>query len=285
MSNSKKNYSLTLTDIITLIVLGLFPIWKIFNIEADFPAFVFILPLVIYIVEEILLHKKTFKQIITQGGKKFMGLLLILVIPGFIYLFISKAENNFMTLSFVGPKEHVIPDFSFVNQNNEIITNDDYRGNIYVANFFFTTCPTICPIMTYNMRIVQQRLSVYPNIKFLSHSIDPLNDTPERLLDYANEMRANLLNWNFVTGEKESIYNIAKEYFVNAVEDSLAPGGFFHSEYFVLVDKEGKIRSGVDKEGNIVGVYDGTKDTDIKDLIDDVKVLMAEYKRPKKDEK
>ena len=89
MSNSKKNYSLTLTDIITLIVLGLFPIWKIFNIEADFPAFVFILPLVIYIVEEILLNKKTFKQIITEGGKKFMGLLLILVIPGFIYLFIS----------------------------------------------------------------------------------------------------------------------------------------------------------------------------------------------------
>ena len=285
MSNSKKNYSLTLTDIITLIVLGLFPIWKIFNIEADFPAFVFILPLVIYIVEEILLNKKTFKQIISEGGKKFTGLLLILVIPGFIYLFISKAENNFMTLSFVGPKEHVIPDFSFVNQNNEIITNDDYRGNIYVANFFFTTCPTICPIMTYNMRIVQQRLSVYPNIKFLSHSIDPKNDTPERLLDYANEMRANLMNWNFVTGEKESIYDIAKEYFVNAVEDSLAPGGFFHSEYFVLVDKEGKIRSGVDKEGNIVGVYDGTKDTDIKDLINDVKVLMAEYKRPKKDEK
>ena len=88
---------------------------------------------------------------------------------------------------------------------------------------------------------LQQRLSVYPNIKFLSHSIDPLNDTPERLLDYANEMRANLLNWNFVTGEKESIYNIAKEYFVNAVEDSLAPGGFFHSEYFVLVDKEGNL--------------------------------------------
>ena len=215
---------------------------------------------------------------------KWIGLSLLLIIPSFIYLFISKADNNFMKLSFVGPENHVIPDFSFVNQNNELITNDDYRGNIYVANFFFTSCPTICPIMTYNMRIVQQRLSVYPNIKFLSHSIDPKNDTPERLLDYANEMRANLMNWNFVTGEKESIYNIAKEYFVNAVEDSLAPGGFFHSEYFVLVDKEGKIRSGIDKEGNIVGVYDGTKDTDIKDLIDDVKVLMAEYKRPKKDE-
>ena len=121
MSNSKKNYSLTLTDIITLIVLGLFPVWKIFNINADFPVFVFVLPIVIYIAEEIVLNKKTLKQIISEGGKKFMGLLLILVIPGFIYLFISKADNNFMTLSFVGPKEHVIPDFSFVNQNNEQI--------------------------------------------------------------------------------------------------------------------------------------------------------------------
>ena len=83
---------------------------------------------------------KTLKQIISEGGKKFMGLLLILVIPGFIYLFISKADNNFMTLSFVGPKEHVIPDFSFVNQNNELITNDDYRGNIYVANFYRRRC-------------------------------------------------------------------------------------------------------------------------------------------------
>ena len=99
---------------------------------------------------------------------KWIGLSLLLIIPSFIYLFISKADNNFMKLSFVGPENHVIPDFSFVNQNNEIITNDDYRGNIYVANFFFTTCPTICPIMTYNMRIVQQRLSVYPKIKFLS---------------------------------------------------------------------------------------------------------------------
>ena len=170
---------------------------------------------------------------------KWIGLSLLLIIPSFIYLFISKADNNFMKLSFVGPENHVIPEFSFVNQNNEIITNDDYRGNIYVANFFFTSCPTICPIMTYNMRIVQQRLSVYPNIKFLSHSIDPINDTPERLLDYANEMRANLMNWNFVTGEKESIYNIAKEYFVNVVEDSLALVDFFtQSILFWLIKKE-----------------------------------------------
>ena len=215
---------------------------------------------------------------------KWIGLFLLLVIPSFIYLFISKADNNFMKLQFVS-HEKVIPNFSFINQNSDTITKKDYEGKIYVANFFFTTCPTICPRMTYNMRIVQQRLSVYPNIMFLSHSIDPINDTPDKLLTYANEMRANLSNWNFVTGDKDEIYKMAKFYLVNAVEDSLAPGGFFHSEYFVLVDKEGKIRSGVDNNGNIVGVYDGTNDIEIKDLINDIKVLMAEYKRPKKDEK
>jgi len=87
---------------------------------------------------------------------KWIGLSLLLIIPSFIYLFISKAENNFMKLSFVGPENHVIPEFSFVNQNNEIITNDDYRGNIYVANFFFTSCGTVCPKMASNLLKIQK---------------------------------------------------------------------------------------------------------------------------------
>jgi len=91
-----------------------------------------------------------------------------------------------------------------------------------------------------------------------------------------------LENWDFVTGKKEDIYNIAKSYFVNVSPDSLAPGGFLHSEYFVLIDKEGRIRSGIDKSGNVVGVYDGTNEAQMKDLIKDVKVLMAEYHRPPK---
>ena len=138
------------------------------------------------------------------------------------------------------------------------------------------------------MAYVQSKLSVYPNIKFLSHTVDPLNDTPERLLNYVNDLKGknvniSLDNWDFVTGDKDELYAIAQSYFVNVSADSLAPGGFLHSEYFVLIDKEGRIRSGIDKQKNVVGVYDGTNDAQMKDLVNDVKVLMAEYKRPTKD--
>jgi protein SCO1/2 len=108
------------------------------------------------------------------------------------------------------------------------------------------------------------------------------------MLEYINTLQAkniniSLSNWDFVTGEKDELYKLAKSYFVNVSMDSLAPGGFLHSEYFILVDKEGRVRSGIDSEGNVVGVYDGTNDAQMKDLINDVKVLMAEYKRPTKD--
>ena len=128
------------------------------------------------------------------------------------------------------------------------------------------------------MRYIQQELRVYPNIKFLSHTVDPLNDTPEKLLQYAIKMRADLSNWNFVTGSKQDLYNIASKYLVSVREDISAEGGFLHSESFILIDKEGRIRSGTDP----IGVYDGTKDLDIKHLVEDIKVLMAEYKKPKK---
>jgi len=139
--------------------------------------------------------------------------------------------------------------------------------------------------MTKNMAYVQSKLRVYPNIRFLSHTVDPLNDTPERMLDYVNNLKSkniniSLLNWDFVTGDKNEIYEIASSYFVNVSPDSLAPGGFLHSEYFVIIDKQGRVRSGIDKNNNVVGVYDGTNDAQMKDLISDIKVLLAEYKRP-----
>tara|TARA_B100000401_G_C52671985_1_gene655384 strand:- start:537 stop:956 length:420 start_codon:yes stop_codon:yes gene_type:complete len=138
------------------------------------------------------------------------------------------------------------------------------------------------------MSYLQKELSVYPNIRFLSHSVDPVNDTPYKLRLYIEMMKQKYIsidtqNWDLVTGEKSEIYDIAKSYFVNVSEDSIAPGGFLHSEYFVLIDKEGRIRSGVDQYNNVVGVYDGTNEIHIKNLVNDIKVLMAEYKRPKKD--
>lgn len=218
---------------------------------------------------------------------------LLLVAPPIIYSYVTKGYNNFIKLDIVGEKNpdtgeyHKILEFSFINQNNEIVNNKDMDSNIYIADFFFTNCPSICPIMTKNMAYIQKKLSVYPNIKFLSHTVDPKNDTPERFVEYIDEMKKNnisinLDNWDFVTGEKDDIYNIARSYFVNVSMDSLAPGGFLHSEYFVLVDKEGRVRSGIDKNGNVVGVYDGTNEAQLRDLVNDVKVLMAEYKRPKR---
>ena len=141
--------------------------------------------------------------------------------------------------------------------------------------------------MTKNMAYIQNKLSVYPNLRFLSHTVNPDTDTPDRFLEYIEEMKQNnidvdLKNWDFLTGEKDDIYEVAKSYFVNVSPDSLAPGGFLHSEYFILIDKEGRVRSGIDKNGNVLGVYDGTKEVQMKDLVNDVKVLMAEYKRPKK---
>jgi len=218
---------------------------------------------------------------------------LLLVAPPIIYSYVTKGYNNFIKLDIVGEKnpdtgeDHKISEFSFINQNNEIVNNKDMDSNIYIADFFFTNCPSICPIMTKNMAYIQKKLSVYPNIKFLSHTVDPKNDNPERFVEYIDEMKKNnisinLDNWDFVTGEKNDIYNIARSYFVNVSMDSLAPGGFLHSEYFVLVDKEGRVRSGIDKNGNVVGVYDGTNEAQLRDLVNDVKVLMAEYKRPKR---
>lgn len=233
------------------------------------------------------------------------------VLPFLIYTYISKGENGFVKLAVIGPEGHTIPDFSFINQNNMPITQDDYKNQIYVANFIFTSCPTICPTMTMNMRYIQEKLSIYPNIKFLSHTVNPEYDSPEKLKQYAQKMRIDEHNFNFVTGEKDEIYKIAESYFVNVAKDSLAPGGFLHSEYLVLIDKEGRVRSGYSNficnkcghssknakincancnekgsyVGNAVGSYDGTKDSVIKELINDIKVLMAEYHEDVKAEK
>lgn len=243
--------------------------------------------------------------------KKFAILFVLLVLPYLMYNYISKGENSFVKLAVIGTDNHKIPAFSFVNQDSVKVTNADYDDNIYIANFIFTTCPTICPTMTYNMRYVQKKLSIYPNIKFLSHTVNPKNDTPARLNEYAKKMKLDLSNWNLVTGDKDEIYTIAESYYVNASKDSLAPGGFLHSQYFILVDKQGRVRSGYSnfvckfcgdssnkakiacpscrKEkalvGNPVGSYDGTQDYVIKDLIKDVKTLLAEYHKDAKAER
>ena len=222
--------------------------------------------------------------------EKITLLFLLLVLPAIMYFYLTRGYNNFIKLEIIGEADYSIDDFSFINQDNDTITKDSLLGSIYVANFFFTSCPSICPTMTRNMSYLQDKLSVYPNIRFLSHTVDPDNDTPEKLVKYVDLMQQknisiDLSNWDFVTGDKDKLYESAANYFVNASVDSLAPGGFLHSEYFVLIDKQGRVRSGIDINGNIVGAYDGTNEVQMKDLINDINVLMAEYKRPLKDAK
>lgn len=222
--------------------------------------------------------------------EKITLLFLLLVLPAIMYFYLTRGYNNFIKLEIIGEADYSIDDFSFINQDNDTITKDSLLGSIYVANFFFTSCPTICPTMTRNMSYLQDKLSVYPNIRFLSHTVDPDNDTPEKLVNYVDLMQQkniniDLSNWDFVTGDKDKLYESAANYFVNASVDSLAPGGFLHSEYFILIDKQGRVRSGIDINGNVVGAYDGTNEVQMKDLINDINVLMAEYKRPLKDAK
>lgn len=213
-------------------------------------------------------------------------LLAVLILPSAIYIALTTGKHNFVHLPIVGPQEegsyHTIPDFAFINQNGDTITQEDYKGHVYVANFVFTTCPTICPVMTHQMKRVQERFEQYDDFMILSHTVNPDYDRPEVLMAYAQDMEADLSNWHFVTGTKKDIYAMAPYYFVNAMEDSVAPGGFLHSEYFVLVDKEGRIRAREDDQGNNMGVYDGTNEYEVGLLIDDIKVLMAEYRLAKK---
>ena len=161
---------------------------------------------------------------------------------------------------------HQIADFAFVNQVGDTISNEDVAGKIYVADFFFTTCPTICPIMKKEMLRVYEKFNDQPNFMILSHSIDPTHDTQEVLKDYAEKLGVeDASSWNFLTGDQEKIFEIGQtSYLTTAMADQMEPGGFLHSGAFLLVDGNGRIR----------GVYDGTKSDQVDRLISDIPKLL-----------
>lgn len=166
---------------------------------------------------------------------------------------------------------HKIADFSFTNQNGKTITQDDYKDVIYVADFFFTTCPTICPIMKDNMVWLQEQIKDMPDVKLLSFSVTPDIDTPEVLHEYAKEKGVRDDKWNMVTGDKKAIYYLARQSFLAVKTADIGEMyDMVHTENFVLVDKKGRIR----------GFYDGTllneKKEDVKNveqLLEDIQYL------------
>ena len=165
-------------------------------------------------------------------------------------------------------KYHTIADFSLTNQTGEIITQEDYKGKIYIADFFFTTCPTICPIMTKNMVDLQKALGKDSDVMLLSHSVTPEIDSVTQLKKYAIEKGVDDRNWNLVTGDKKQIYELArKSYLAVKTDGDGGPFDMIHTENFILVDKDKRIR----------GFYDGTKKEDMDKIMADIEILKNSY--------
>ncbi len=161
----------------------------------------------------------------------------------------------------------VIPDFTFKNQYGETVTQKVTDGKIYVADFFFTTCPTICPVMKKNMLRVYEAYRDEPQVGILSHTIDPEHDTVEVLQKYAADLGVTGKMWQFLTGDRDRIYEIAeKHYLVSARKDPNEPGGYIHSGAFVLIDKQKHVR----------GFYDGTNEQATRQLVRDINTLLKE---------
>lgn len=214
---------------------------------------------------------------------KFLGIVLLLLSAVIIYLFYNALQPK-KVLPVYQPadfnpelvdsnlvhvkKYHTIADFSLTNQNGETITQDFYRDKIYVADFFFTTCLTICPIMTDNMVYLQSRIAYDKDVLLLSHSVTPDIDSVAQLKKYALEKGVIDKKWNLVTGNKKHIYELARKSYL-AVKDDGDGGPFdmIHTENFVLIDKERRIR----------GTYDGTNKEEMEKLLQDLDVLKLSY--------
>ena len=206
-------------------------------------------------------------------------LLFLLTFPSVLYVILTTGKHNFIHLNYIGERSlapngkdtiyHSIPPFEFINQDGKKITDKDYEGKIYVADYFFTTCQSICPKMATELQRVQDKFEYTKGlVQILSHTVNPENDSVPVLKAYSEMVHANTSMWNFVTGDKKQLYDIARKgYLVNAMEGDGGKDDFIHSELFVLVDKEKHIR----------GIYDGTNIKAVNDLLDDIKVLMAEY--------
>ncbi|MGB0294471.1 MAG: SCO family protein [Flavobacteriaceae bacterium] len=165
-------------------------------------------------------------------------------------------------------KYHSIADFKLVNQNGDTITQNTYAGKIYVADFFFTTCPSICPVMTANLAEVQDEFKDDNEVLLLSHSVTPEIDSVAQLKKYAIEKGVIDKKWNLVTGDKKQIYELARKSYMAVMNDG--DGGAYdmiHTENFMLIDKERRIR----------GYYDGTNREEVQKLIRDIEILKSTY--------
>ncbi|MFL0297408.1 SCO family protein [Aquirufa novilacunae] len=201
---------------------------------------------------------------------------LKIIVLNFLVALLAFSCSQEKKLPFLGPKQvnaqgdtvyHRIPSFRFLNQDSVFVSEKDVEGKVYVADFFFTTCPTICPKMKTQMLRIYERYKDRDEVRIISHSIDPDFDTPNVLKDYATRLQVKAPKWNLLTGDKAAIYQLGqKSYMVSAQEDPNEAGGFVHSGAFILVDKNRHVR----------GIYDGTVEAEVNHLLEDMEVLLKE---------
>ncbi|WP_240755261.1 SCO family protein [Pedobacter sp. SYP-B3415] len=183
------------------------------------------------------------------------------------FLHIEEIEKQDKGKAVIDTVARVIPPFRFFNQDSIVISNKTFAGKIYVTDFFFTSCPTICPVMHRNLAGVYAQFKGDPRVRFLSHTIDVKYDKPSRLKAYAEKLGVDGAQWQFAWGTRDSVYNMAqKHYLVSVAEEKAAPGGFVHQGYLILVDGRGRIR----------GAYDGTVKKEAEKLADDMRILLKE---------
>ncbi|MFT5726146.1 MAG: protein SCO1/2 [Desulforhopalus sp.] len=187
--------------------------------------------------------------------------ILLLILTGFVTGCEKKSDAKFRVYG------EVTQDFSFHNQDNQIVTKDLFNDKVVITDFFFTTCPAICPIMKRQMFRIYEAYPDQPDLLLFSHTIDPDHDTVEILKNYSEGLGIKTEKWQLVTGPQEEIFEIAKNnYMLGALKDENSPGGYIHSGSFVLIDKDKKIR----------GYYDGTDAKEVDQLILDLKEFISE---------
>ena len=203
----------------------------------------------------------------------YIGVAFIILVFGIYAIPKIVAKFNKTELAVIGKA----PAFEFTNQNGELLSSAYYDNKVYVVEFFFTTCPTICPIMNENMVKLQNEFYGNTGFGIASFSINPSYDTPEILKAYARKTGATLKTWHFFTGEQDAIYDLANKGFaLYAGENPEAAGGFEHSGMFALIDKSGNIRSRYDDFGNPIAFYDGLDAGNIQMLKEDITLLLKE---------
>lgn len=189
----------------------------------------------------------------------------------------NKVANDAMAYLEIDGAPKKMPSFTFINQDSLTITEADYKGKVYVAEFFFTTCPSICPIMNRNMLKIEKEYGNNQDFGIASFSIDPTNDTPIVLKKYAEEYGVTSLNWHMLTGNIDDVYELSnKGLNIFAEINPEVAGGFEHQGFFALIDKKGFLRSRKDKHGNPIVYYQGTEEDQIELLQEDIAKLLKE---------